>query len=212
MLSRRTRTMLPTSDHLLQSTSINYDQVLQDINNRRNTSKQYYDRTAGPPHAPLTLGSYAYAKPPPHKRGKPWTYGRIVARESPRSYTVSTPTGNIRRNRIQVRPAAPPNHATAIQPICPVIVHAPAHNLPSPQLNETPSNQHNCQLDSPATKQTQEESNQLDPCQVPTPNPGVQGVTSSPEAAQPETSDTPEPRRGRRITRLPAKLNDYILE
>ena len=93
MLSRRTRTMLPTSDHLLQPTIINYDQVQQDITIRRRTSKQNYDRTAGPPHTPLPLGSYVYAKPPLHRRGKPWIYGSITARDKPRSYTISTPTG-----------------------------------------------------------------------------------------------------------------------
>ena len=50
------------------------------------------------------------------------------------------------------------------------------------------------------------------------PNPGVQGVASNSKAGQPETPDppkTPDPpelRRERRMTRLPAKLNDYILE
>ena len=53
---------------------------------------------------------YAYLKPPPNRRGQPWTYGQISRMEGPRSYTIVTPHGQMRLNRVHVRPAAPPSH------------------------------------------------------------------------------------------------------
>ena len=47
-------------------------------------------------------------KPSPHHKGTAWPYGVITEIPSPRSYVVDTPTRIIRRNRVHVRPAAPP--------------------------------------------------------------------------------------------------------
>ena len=49
-----------------------------------------------------------YVKPSPHNKAGPWQYGAISNVPQPRSYEVQTPGGVTRRNRVHVRPAAPP--------------------------------------------------------------------------------------------------------
>ena len=52
MFLRRTRTLLPTTDHLLAPTMINFDIVKEDILKKRHDSKTYYDKSAGVEHKP----------------------------------------------------------------------------------------------------------------------------------------------------------------
>ncbi len=40
--------------------------------------------------------------------GKPWIYGQITREEPSRSYTLRTPNGMIRRNRLHIIPTPPP--------------------------------------------------------------------------------------------------------
>ena len=63
---------------------------------------------------PLTAGDYVCVKPPPAKRGQPWTYGRVSGSPAPRSYVIETPWGYMRRNRTQIQSAQSPtfDHAT----------------------------------------------------------------------------------------------------
>jgi hypothetical protein len=84
---------------------------------KRDESKNYYDRTAGQEHKPIDIGCYVYAKPPPRQHGKPWTYDRVTNKENPRSYTIQTPRILIRRNRVQIKPAAPPGTNQIITPV-----------------------------------------------------------------------------------------------
>ena len=90
MLLRRTRTTLPTSDQLLKPTMLNFELVEDEISKKRRDSKTYYDKSASVEQRPLLTGTYAYAKPPPHQRGKPWIYGEVLTHENPRSYTIRT--------------------------------------------------------------------------------------------------------------------------
>ena len=110
MLCRRTRSTLPTSDNLLNPQPIDPKVVQEDISAKRRASRAQYDKSAGLEHKSLSVGDYAYLKPPPNRRGQPWTYGQISKMEGPRSYTIVTPHGQMRRNRVHVRPAAPPPH------------------------------------------------------------------------------------------------------
>ena len=48
----RTRTLLPTTDHLLAPTMINFDIVKEDIFKKRHDSKTYYDKSVGVEHKP----------------------------------------------------------------------------------------------------------------------------------------------------------------
>ena len=65
MFLRRTRTLLPTTDHLLAPAIINFDIVKEDILKKRHDRKTYYDKSARVEHKPVQVGSYAYAKPQP---------------------------------------------------------------------------------------------------------------------------------------------------
>ena len=108
MFGRRTRTSLPTASGLLSPHMVDSEVVHQELLQRRARAKMQYDKHATTEHAPLRVGAYAYVKPPPHLRGKPWFYGIITDTPAPRSYAVQTPTGTVRRNRVQLRPAASP--------------------------------------------------------------------------------------------------------
>ena len=70
MLSRRTRTTLPTAEQVLAPTMTNFQVVADEILEKRSDSKSYYDKTEGGEHKPLEIGSYAYAKLRPTHRGK----------------------------------------------------------------------------------------------------------------------------------------------
>ena len=78
MFLRRTSTTLPSTDHLLAPAMINFSIVKEDILKKRHDSKAYYAKSAGVDHKPVEGGSYAYAKPPPRHRGKPWIYGEVI--------------------------------------------------------------------------------------------------------------------------------------
>ena len=110
MLCRRTQSTLPTSDNLINPQPIDSKVVQEDISAKRRVSRAKYDMSAGLKHKPLPVGDYAYLKPPPNRRGQPWTYGQISRMEGPRSYTKVKPHGQMHRNRVHVRPAAPPPH------------------------------------------------------------------------------------------------------
>ena len=110
ILLRPTRTTLPTTDKLLKPTMLNFELVEAEISKKRRDSKTYYDKSAGVEQRPLLTGTYAYAKPPPHQRGKPWIYGEVFTHENPRSYTIRTAQGRtIRKNRVHLKPAAAPS-------------------------------------------------------------------------------------------------------
>ena len=85
MLLRRTRTPLPTTDQLLTLTMLNFRIVEEEITKKRHDSKTYYDKSASVEQGQLIIGTYAYTKPPPHQRGKPWIYGKVINHENPRS-------------------------------------------------------------------------------------------------------------------------------
>ena len=45
-------------------------------------------------------------KPSPRNRSKPWIHGEVVNKPAPRSCTLSTPLGLVRRNHAQIRKAS----------------------------------------------------------------------------------------------------------
>jgi hypothetical protein len=137
IFGRRTRTILPTPDHLLIPHSPNLDKVTQEICKKRELSKSNYDKSAGKELPYINIGSYVYAKPPPHLRGKPWSYGKITGKQD-RSYTIQTPSSTIGRNRVQIRPAAPPPPSTkeAPQALSPLVF--PTIPVYSPPCNPDP--------------------------------------------------------------------------
>ena len=88
MFLRRTRTILPTTDHLLPPAIINFGVVKEDFVKKRRDSKAYYDKSGCLEHKPVKVSSYAYAKSPPRHRGKPWIYGEVKMKDNGRSYTT----------------------------------------------------------------------------------------------------------------------------
>ena len=118
LFNRRTRTTIPTSDAALVPEMVSRNTVHQEILNKRASAKLQYDKDCKGQHMSLTAGDYVYVKPPPAKRGQPWTYGRVSGSPAPRSYMIETPMGYMRRNRMQIQSAQPPTfyHATPPKP------------------------------------------------------------------------------------------------
>ena len=127
MFSRHTRTRLPTRGDLLNPVSdIDKNVVMSDIKDKKAKSKLQYDKKASPEQVPLEIGSYAYVKPPPAKKGNKWAYGKVVENSRARSYTIETPNGPVSRNRTHLRPAAAPP-LVACRPMVPVQPKHPFH-------------------------------------------------------------------------------------
>ena len=107
MMNCRTRTLLPTSK--------------QQIIGKTIAAKVIYDRKAGPVYTKSAIGTYAYAKPPPQKRGNPWIHGQMTDSDD-QSYTLKIPNNTtIRGNRVHITPAAIPSKPLIIR--TPVLVH-----------------------------------------------------------------------------------------
>ncbi|XP_046375000.2 uncharacterized protein K02A2.6-like [Haliotis rufescens] len=88
MMNRRTRTLLPTPNQLLQPQVVDPEIVYREIRGKGISSKTQYDGSSGTEHEPIETGSYVYAKPPPNQRGKPWAYGQVIDKDNTRSYTI----------------------------------------------------------------------------------------------------------------------------
>ena len=65
--------MLRMCDSLLGAQSVDLDIVLKELQHKRPVRKNSYQQTTGSEHVPLDVGTYIYAKPPPHHRGYPYT-------------------------------------------------------------------------------------------------------------------------------------------
>ena len=105
-MSRRTRGLLPITDRLLIPEGCDNLKVRNSIYDRRLQAKRYYDRKAGKELPEVEIGDTVYLKPSPHNKGKPWMYGVVTEKPTPRSYVVDTPSGKkVRRNSVQVRPS-----------------------------------------------------------------------------------------------------------
>ena len=200
MFLRRTATTLPTTDHLLAPAMINFSIVKEDILKKRHDSKAYYDKSAGVEHQPVKVGSYAYAKPPPRHRGKPWIYGEVIKEDNGRSYTIRTSHGTtIRRNRVQLKPAAPP--PPILQPQIVVnraTVDATANSTPAPHPFK------HAEVNPQGEQKTHEH-----------PNPAADAVpeTSLREAEPIAGSSTPlKQTRSGRIIKPPERLKDYVTD
>ena len=135
MMNHRTRTLVPTSNTLLAPVLVNTEIVSDDISQKRRAAKLNYDRNTGDSHSLLEPGSYCYVKPPPTKKGSAWSYGEIMSRDQNRSYTISTPTSVLRRNRIHIRQAAPPTTPAIYKYVTMNPVNPPIQpSLPLPEV------------------------------------------------------------------------------
>ena len=109
-MGRRTSQMIPAPLASLMPLSSTSSLVQDEILARRQRAAITYDNhhrvQASLPE--LEAGDYVYVKPPPHRKGHAWSYGQITRLVEPRSCVIRTSSGEVRRNRAQVRMAAPP--------------------------------------------------------------------------------------------------------
>ena len=80
--------------------------VTQNIAERKQKAKAHYDKQASKQLSEFAIGERVSIKPSPRNRSKPWRHGEVVNRPAPRSCTVSTPLGLVRRGQAQIRKAS----------------------------------------------------------------------------------------------------------
>ena len=106
-MSRRTKTLLPTTNQLLQPQARKQAEERAKLIERQQKQKWYYDRTAKD-LKPLEKGDAVRMKPlrPGEKK---WRKALVIEKRDQRSYTVETPDGGTyRRNRAHLRKTQEP--------------------------------------------------------------------------------------------------------
>ena len=99
LMSRRTRTLLPTVSQLLKP---KVEGVQEKIKLKRQKSKQYYDK--GAVSLPeLRVGEKVRVQPTVVKKDRRWEFGTCVRKSDPRSYVVRVGDKLLRRNRKFIR-------------------------------------------------------------------------------------------------------------
>ena len=137
-MGRRTRSTPPLSEDLLRPAPAHPSTVYSEITLRKETSKAHYDKQAQPPLMPLPLGSHAYAKPRPSQQETSSIYGQVVSNPSPRSHNIDTGNHILRRNRAQLRPAAPSRSTLPRSPPLP----SAQFSLPATPCNSSSTSPH----------------------------------------------------------------------
>ena len=100
LMSRRTQTLLPTSERLLQPEVV--PDVHDKITQKRQQAKKLYDKHAKP-LPQLEIGEPVYVKPLPQTNNKTWKEGVCTEKLSQRSYKVAVDGKTVRRNRIHLK-------------------------------------------------------------------------------------------------------------
>lgn len=114
LLSRRTRTLLPTRDILLEPEVTHNDKGLKD---NRERQEKYYNRTAKDMDS-LTSGDSVRVQP--CDTHKDWRHAKVVQQVSHRSYEVELESGGVlRRNRRHLRRCPTEHTPTQDQPTQP---------------------------------------------------------------------------------------------
>ena len=106
-MGRRTKTLLPTTDQLLQPQASNSSDDRAKLIERQQKQKWYYDRTAKD-LKPLEKGDAVRMKPlrPGEKK---WRKALVIDKHDQRSYTVETSDGGTyRRNRVHLKKTQEP--------------------------------------------------------------------------------------------------------
>ena len=101
LMSRRTKTLLPTTSSLLEPKVIDTKHTMRDIHRGQQKQAEYYN-TRAKDLPPLEEGEAVRLKP--FRLGKKdWDKGKIVKRLDERSYIIETPKGIVRRNRQHIK-------------------------------------------------------------------------------------------------------------
>ena len=106
LMSRRLRDLIPMATSKLQPQLTVPSVVTQNIAERKQKAKAHYDKRASKQLSEFAIGERVFVKPSPKNRSKPWIHGEVVNKPAPRSCTVSTPLGLVRRNHAQIRKAS----------------------------------------------------------------------------------------------------------
>ena len=101
LMSRRTKTLLPTASVLLRPEVVDARHTERDMRRSQNKQATYYNKRASDRQV-LEEGDTVRLQP--FRLGRrDWSRGTIVKRLDERSYVVDTPTGVLRRNRQHLR-------------------------------------------------------------------------------------------------------------
>ena len=101
LMSRRTKTLLPTVSALLRPEVVDAKHTERDIRRGQHQQATYFNRKASDQNA-LDEGDTVRLQPFRLGR-KDWARGTVVRRLDERSYLVDTPTGVLRRNRQHIK-------------------------------------------------------------------------------------------------------------
>ena len=133
LMSRRTRTMIPTHRRLLLPQAVDADQVVKALKLRQNISKRNYDKQSKD-LPPLEVGDKVRIRP---NREREWRKAEVL----PRSYLLEDDQGRVyRRNRRQI--ISVPNDQPMHPPLCDSVV---------PTLHDSPRSPHLPETDQPAS-------------------------------------------------------------
>ena len=101
LMSRRTKTLLPTASVLLSPEVVDARHTERDMKRSQNQQATYYNKRASDRQV---LEEGDTVRPQPFRIGrKDWSRGTVVKRLDESSYVVDTPTGVLRRNRQHLR-------------------------------------------------------------------------------------------------------------
>ena len=105
LMSRRLKDIIPTTHHQLTPQAASPSLVHGDIAERRRRSMVQYKKRASQPLREFSKGEKVFVKPRPGNKHQPWIYGEVIGSTAPRSCTVNTSAGPVRRNHTQIREA-----------------------------------------------------------------------------------------------------------
>ena len=105
LMSRRLKDIIPTAHQQLTPQTASPSLVHDDIAERRRRSMAQYNKRASQPLREFSKGEKVFVKPRPGNKHQPWIYGEVIGSTAPRSCTVNTSAGPVRRNHTQIREA-----------------------------------------------------------------------------------------------------------
>ena len=96
-MSRRLKDIIPTAHHQLIPQTSSPSLVHEDIAERRRISMAQYTKEVSQHLREFSKGKKVFVKPTPENKHQPWMYGEVIGSTAPRSCTVNTSEGPVRR-------------------------------------------------------------------------------------------------------------------
>jgi hypothetical protein len=187
LLSRRTKTLLPTTEALLKPQI--HSCVKEATRHKLTKQKNYFDQKSVP-LKPLKKGDVVRMKP--HTNGsKIWKKGVVLDKLDTRSYSIQVDGNTIRRNRVDLKKSKEP---------------APSHNVPNSQIQVPP-----------VTPSESLQSVPVVPPKSPPKPPNkratnVKGSATPLECSDPKNTGTAIKKTSSgRVVQVPKKLEDFVV-